>query len=485
VLFSYRPSLQLATCAVGMVPLVLVALVVPSLAACTVVTDGVGIAPSCSEGTTHGGVLIQSSSALEKRALAQDLMLGAAVCDEDAWPDKDHGLVCGECKVLVNRFKDFYKTCNGYCRSVRRQCAGAWEERGDTCDVLRTMRCDESIDSSDAICQCGDELPPDSVGGTCYGELAQLAVTEGGSVGSVVWTNKAAKCQESCNADPNCKSFSLCPQWYSCYMKDRALTGDEPTRQKGSCKTYYKKPCDGGSAPPAPAPVPAPPTGDVPTLKVMSYNTEYKGYPSRVSQYGRKISDVGAAVVGTQECQDMRDLARRSGYQVVPGTDIQNPIFYDPGQVQFVDGSSGWMKIPRDRYAPRTITWAQFRLGSASFWFFNTHLPHRHGEAGSSSTHSEIARSLLRKREQLGAGNSPSVVTGDMNPFASNGARDSFESILVKAGWSKAYQARGNPGYRGLDKIFASSHWRASNGADQGTGSSDHPAIAVDLKLRA
>ena len=39
-------------------------------------------------------------------------------------------------------------------------------------------------------------------------------------------------------------------------------------------------------------------------LKVMSYNTEYKGYPSRVGQYGAKIREVGAAVVGTQENQD-------------------------------------------------------------------------------------------------------------------------------------------------------------------------------------
>jgi len=59
----------------------------------------------------------------------------------------------------------------------------------------------------------------------------------------------------------------------------------------------------------------------------------------------------------------------------------------------------------------------------------------------------------------------------------------SNNDLCVTGGFKKAYQARGNPGYSGLDKIFVSSHWTWSNGADQGTGSSDHPAIAVDLRL--
>ncbi|EOD19027.1 hypothetical protein EMIHUDRAFT_243378 [Emiliania huxleyi CCMP1516] len=33
-------------------------------------------------------------------------------CDEASWPDKDHGLVCGECKVLVGRFDSFYGNCD-------------------------------------------------------------------------------------------------------------------------------------------------------------------------------------------------------------------------------------------------------------------------------------------------------------------------------------------------------------------------------------
>jgi len=61
----------------------------------------------------------------------------------------------------------------------------------------------------------------------------------------------------------------------------------------------------------------------------------------------------------------------------------------------------------------------------------------------------------------------------------------SLEDNLERAGWHKAYQARGNPGYVGLDKIFATQHWRSFNGRDRGTGRSDHPAISVDLTLKA
>ena len=39
---------------------------------------------------------------------------------------------------------------------------------------------------------------------------------------------------------------------------------------------------------------------------------------------------------------------------------------------------SGWMDVPRDCYAQRTVTWGKFKIRSTGdeFWFFNTHLPH-------------------------------------------------------------------------------------------------------------
>merc|ERR1712110_1135774 len=59
-----------------------------------------------------------------------------ATCDEETWPDLDGGLVCGDCKVLVNNFDSVYGTCNGYCGAMGMGCKGAWEEVGDTCEVL-------------------------------------------------------------------------------------------------------------------------------------------------------------------------------------------------------------------------------------------------------------------------------------------------------------------------------------------------------------
>jgi len=221
-------------------------------------------------------------------------------------------------------------------------------------------------------------------------------------------------------------------------------------------------------------------------LKVMSYNTEYKGYwDGRLWNFGDKIREVNAAVVGTQECQNVEALAKASGYLFVPGLP-GNDILYNPRQVSYVERSNGSERIPRDNHAVRYIVWARFIFNGTRFLLFNTHLPHRHNEAWNANTHAGIAKQVLKKREDLGAGDSPTVITGDFNPFASDGAsQGSFESNVVAGGFRMAYKAQGNPGYSGLDKIFVSPQFNYFNGADQGTGSSDHPAISVDLTLKS
>jgi len=83
---------------------------------------------------------------------------GADTCDEASWPDKDHGIVCGECKVLVNNFEDCYRTCAGYCASLSLPCTGAWEGLEGTCTVKHEMTCDQILSSSDAICECNPAL---------------------------------------------------------------------------------------------------------------------------------------------------------------------------------------------------------------------------------------------------------------------------------------------------------------------------------------
>merc|ERR1719336_1116024 len=124
-------------------------------------------------------------------------------CDETSWPDKDHNLVCSDCKVLVSRFSSVYQTCGGYCSRIGRRCVGAWEEQDDTCSVLHDMTCDQTLDSSDAICECSPEQSSpegvDCVGQ--YGQMERVVAEEGNDVGSLVRTSSADDCQRECDAN--------------------------------------------------------------------------------------------------------------------------------------------------------------------------------------------------------------------------------------------------------------------------------------------
>merc|ERR1712176_714657 len=151
--------------------------------------------------------------------------------------------------------------------------------------------------------------------------------------------------------------------------------------------------------------------------------------------------------------------------------------------------NGGKMRIPRDNYAPRYITWGEFKFGDVTVWFFNTHLPHNHNEASSQTTHAKIAKMFLDKRKELGAENAPKVVVGDMNSHASNFNRvqgGGFESNLEANGFTLAYTAQGHSGGHGrIDHIlYSTEHWTHSGCHDSGTGGSDHTSITCDLALK-
>ena len=117
--------------------------------------------------------------------------------------------------------------------------------------------------------------------------------------------------------------------------------------------------------------------------------------------------------------------------------------------------------------------------------------PTRHADAAPDNgcaatdrnTHAGIARQLVDKRNELGAG--ATIVVGDCNPFASNGASEgSFESNLADRGIPLVYVGTGAfGGYGYLDKIFATNEWTTIDASDRGTGGSDHPAISASLRL--
>merc|ERR1712151_977794 len=50
----------------------------------------------------------------------------------------------------------------------------------------------------------------------------------------------ATDCKRSCTDNAECMSFSLCPRWNGCWLKDRSVTGAEATHSKDDCKTYKR-----------------------------------------------------------------------------------------------------------------------------------------------------------------------------------------------------------------------------------------------------
>jgi len=132
----------------------------------TIIGTVVGRGYNCKTGNTSGeGKWNKVTAHLDwiKDILANDpdtsVCATTGDCDESTWPDKDNGLVCGECKVLVDNMKDKYGTCTAYCNAVGRKCVGAWEESRDTCTVKSTEDCSHNFGAhtSDAICECGDQ----------------------------------------------------------------------------------------------------------------------------------------------------------------------------------------------------------------------------------------------------------------------------------------------------------------------------------------
>ena len=84
-------------------------------------------------------------------------------CDTSDWPNKDRE--CGICTVLVGDFTCAYgNSCEKFCYSIGRECAGAAEENEDSCVEESKQGCSAAAwtsgGTSDALCECGDRLPP-------------------------------------------------------------------------------------------------------------------------------------------------------------------------------------------------------------------------------------------------------------------------------------------------------------------------------------
>jgi len=446
-----------------------------------------GAAGVCSsdQGGACGNVLLQHSST---RGRISEEVLAGITCDESTWPDKDHNLVCGECKVLVDRFDSFYGTCNGYCATVGRQCAAAWEEGSDDCNVKHEMTCDETIASSDAICQCGAELASSGSGSedsSCFAELTGQAADEGSGIGVPEMQGvSTTDCKQACDGNALCQSFTYSSQWAKCWLKDRIFHGGESTAPAGEYKTFYKTECNVAQPSPMstqPPVAPSPPSsGNSPTIRVVSYNlwwwNAFQQNPWKSDEIVNNIKNVlQADTLGLQECDSAETIKARTGYDAVSPFKGAQGVVVKPGL--FEVGASGSEDIQATgKWGPRYVTWAELiHLPSGRTMFhFNTHwcVHNGNGHVCDSSVRHTGAENMLQVIRDV-AGTSPAVITGDFNADIG----ESGPQVFLENGFALAKNSW-------VDAIFYSeAHWSHVTASTGDAAQSDHRPVIAELQL--
>merc|ERR1719221_396017 len=116
-------------------------------------------------------------------------------------------------------------------------------------------------------------------------------------------------------------------------MKDRALTGNEPQKNAGSCQTLYKKPCSGS------------PTSGGGTVKVVSYNLFWWNAFGQNPWKGQRVTEnivrnLRPDTLGLQECDDPDLIQRRTGYSRASRFDGAQGVMVKPGIFEVGDVGS-------------------------------------------------------------------------------------------------------------------------------------------------
>lgn len=434
---------------------------------------------------TCGSALLQHTST-QSRVLgsfgdASEHLSADVVCDEAVWPDKDHDLVCGECKVLVDRFESFYGTCSSYCAAVGRYCSAAWEEENDDCRVKHEIACDQTIPSSDAICQCGDVIESPASGpddSSCWGELPGAAPNEGNGIGVPgIQVGSSTPCKDACDGNALCQSFTYCPEWGKCWLKDRSFDGSEPSTP-GACKTFYKKPCSGAPLPPTPA---SAPSTSSPTIRVGSYNlwwwNAFKQNAWKSDHIVKNIKDtLNVDTLGLQECDEPDTIRARTSFSAASPFRGAQGVSVRPGL--FAVEQSGSRDIgATGKWGPRYVTWAKLTHGASgrSFFHFNSHWCVHSGNGHTCNSHVRHtgAKNMLQTIREV-AGTSPVVITGDFNAdIGESGPQEFLQNgfELAKSHWVDAI-------------FFSSEHWSLVNAVVGDAAQSDHKPIVAELRLK-
>jgi hypothetical protein len=441
------------------------------------------------EGSTCSSVLLQRSDRVSRVELSTEETseLQDEDCDEALWPDKDHGLVCGKCKVLVDRFDSFYGTCANYCSKVGRQCVAAWEEKNENCTEAYPLTCDQTLSSSDAICQCGAKLSatlPIASVDTCYRELNGVAITQGNGIGvPKIVTQSVPDCQNACDGNDDCKSFTLCPKWNGCWLKDHVMTGGEVTKVEADCKTYFKTACNEGSQiqpPTARATAPPRVVSQGVKIRCVSYNLFWWHAFDQNSLDGVHVTDnikntLNADTLSVQECDDPGLIQSRTQYTPVSPFKGAQGIFVKPGL--FEVGEHGFRDIQATgKWGKRFVTWVQLtHTGSGlTFWQFNTHwcVHTGNGNTCNSQTRYEGAKNMLTLIQEKARG-APVVITGDFNAMMDEDGPKHF----LRNGFDIAIN-------KWVDAIFYSkAHWTVSWSGGGDAAKSDHRPVIAELEL--
>ncbi|CAK0859326.1 unnamed protein product [Prorocentrum cordatum] len=245
--------------------------------------------------------------------------------------------------------------------------------------------------------------PSPAGAGGCWSQLAGLAADEGEQVGQTIYTSSMAECRAACEAAAGCSSVSLCPQWGSCWMKDRAFAGGEATVSKGDCRTYYR--AQGAVCSAAPQPTDAPAAGQ--RIKVVTYNLFWW------NAFGTNRWSAGESVLRniSEECDDPWLVQQGTGYQPASsfagaqGTFVDGSLF----EVSSAAGATGHQDLQATgKWGPRYATWAQVthKATGRSIWHFNTHW----------CVHSGNGRTCTWETRLSGARNMVDLISGPRRP---------------------------------------------------------------------
>lgn len=183
----------------------------------------------------------------------------------------------------------------------------------------------------------------------------------------------------------------------------------------------------------------------------------------RAKLNARIIGQHSPDLIGFQEFQEGNRVTYDSelpDYEYVLGAPYENrkphsynAIYWKPERLQLLDTGGFWLSETPEKFSgswgthqKRSANWARFRLvdDGVEFLHLNTHLDHRSVVARRLG-----ARLIVRRLNELAAGKTPVLVTGDFN--ADPGSP--VHQIFASAGFGDAHLLAGNAPARTFHKF--------------------------------